>query len=99
MPLQSTFEVTLFSPTICYYFIMDIIHYLFIEVNMNCRIIDDSSQVDLCKYTLSDDFGNEDAVEVGKFSKNSAGDWEFMALGEGHTGGIGALIKKFANKF
>jgi stress response protein SCP2 len=43
-----------------------------------CRIIDDSSQVDLCKYTLSDDFGNEDAVEVGKFSKNSAGDWEFM---------------------
>ena len=64
-----------------------------------CRIIDDSSDVELCKYTLSDDFGKEDAVEVGKFSKNSSGDWEFTAVGEGHTGGVGSLIKKFASKF
>ena len=56
-------------------------------------------QNELCKYTLSDDFGKEDAVEVGKFSKNSGGDWEFKALGEGHVGGIQALIKKFASNF
>jgi tellurium resistance protein TerD len=64
-----------------------------------CRIIDDKTQNELCKYTLSDDFGKEDAVEIGKFSKNSGGDWEFKALGEGHVGGILALIKKFASNF
>jgi tellurium resistance protein TerD len=63
------------------------------------RIIDDKTQNELCKYTLSEDFGKEDAVEVGKFSKNSGGDWEFKALGEGHVGGIQALIKKFASNF
>ena len=63
------------------------------------RIIDDATQTELCTYTLSDDFGKEDAVEIGKFSKDSAGEWNFKAIGEGYEGGIMTFIKKYAKRF
>jgi len=63
------------------------------------RIIDDSTGTELCTYTLSEDFGKEDAVEVGKFSKDSSGEWNFTAIGEGYEGGIMTFIKKYAKNF
>ena len=56
----------------------------------------------LCDLIWSDpgeDFGKEDAVEVGKFSKDSSGEWNFTAIGEGYVGGIMAFIKKYAKNF
>ena len=63
------------------------------------RIINDDSEEELCQYTLSEDFSNEDAVEIGKFSKTESGDWQFTAVGIGHEGGIVKLISKYANRF
>lgn len=63
------------------------------------RIIDDASGKDLCTYTLSDDFGKEDAVEIGKFTKNSSGEWNFKAVGEGYEGGVMTFINKYAKRF
>ena len=54
---------------------------------------------ELCQYTLSEDFSNEDAVEIGKFSKTENGDWQFTAVGIGHEGGIVKLISKYAYRF
>jgi len=62
------------------------------------RIWDQESDKELCRYTLGDEFGSFDAVEVGKFTR-SGNDWSFTAIGKGHEGGLLALIKKFAYRF
>jgi len=63
-----------------------------------CRIWDQSSDKELCRYTLSDDFGTADSVEVGKFTREGDG-WSFTALGNGCEGGLPTFIKKYAYKF
>ena len=63
-----------------------------------CRIWDADTNKELCRYVMSDDFSNEDAVEIGKFSREGNG-WQFTAIGKGHVGGLQALISKFAYKF
>lgn len=63
-----------------------------------CRIWDQDSEKELCRYTLSDDFGTADSVEIGKFTRDGS-DWNFTALGDGRQGGITGLIKKYAYKF
>ena len=63
-----------------------------------CRIWDKSSDSELCRYTLSDDFGTADSVEIGKFTREGSG-WSFTALGNGRQGGITGFIKKYAYKF
>ena len=64
-----------------------------------CRIWDESNDTELCRYTLSDDFGKEDAVEIGKFERDSSGEWNFTAIGNGMVGGLMSLIKKYAKRF
>jgi len=64
-----------------------------------CRIWDQNSGNELCRYKLSENFGNEDAAEIGKFSRDSSGDWSFTALGNGYEGGLMAFIKKYAYRF
>ena len=63
-----------------------------------CRIWDQSSEKELCRYTLGDEFGSDDAVEVGKFTRECSG-WSFTAIGEGHVGGLGKLVSIYAHKF
>ena len=63
-----------------------------------CRIWDQSTEKELCRYTLGDEFGSQDAVEVGKFTREGSG-WKFTAIGKGHIGGLHSLIKKYAYKF
>jgi len=63
-----------------------------------CRIWDQSSGNELCRYTLSDDFGSEDAVEVGEFIRVDGG-WSFKALGNGKEGGLATFVNKYAYRF
>ena len=63
-----------------------------------CRIWDADTENELCRYVMSEDFSNEDAVEIGKFSRDGSG-WQFTAIGKGHVGGLQALISKFAYRF
>ena len=63
-----------------------------------CRIWDQESDKELCRFTLSDDFGTADSVEIGKFTREGSG-WSFTALGQGRQGGISGFIKKYAYKF
>lgn len=63
-----------------------------------CRIWDQDSGNELCRYTMSDDFSSEDAVEIGKFSRDGGG-WSFTALGKGHVGGLGKLVSIYAHRF
>ena len=63
------------------------------------RIWNESTGEELCRYTLNEDFGSEDAVEIGKFERNASGDWDFTAVGQGYEGGIMTFIKKYAKRF
>jgi tellurium resistance protein TerD len=64
-----------------------------------CRIWDQNSGNELCRYTMSENFSTEDAVEIGKFSRDFSGGWVFTALGNGYEGGLMAFIKKYAYRF
>jgi tellurium resistance protein TerD len=64
-----------------------------------CRIWDQNSGKELCRYTMSENFGNEDSVEIGKFSRDLFGGWSFTALGNGYEGGLMTFIKKYAFRF
>jgi tellurium resistance protein TerD len=63
------------------------------------RVWDESTESELCRFTLSEEFGNEDAVEFGKFHRTNSGEWEFSAIGTGYEGGLPNLISKYAKNF
>lgn len=64
-----------------------------------CRIWNQENEEEILRYTLNDDFGACDAVEIGRFEKGNQGNWSFKAVGEEHKGGLMAFIKKYAYKF
>ncbi len=67
--------------------------------NCYCRIWDQNTGNELCRYSMSENFGNEDSVEIGKFVKDFNGNWSFVALGNGYEGGLKTFIQKYANRF
>lgn len=55
------------------------------------RIIDDTTGKELCKYSLTDDYKSEDAVEFGRLFR-VGNSWEFEAMGRGHQGSLQTLV-------
>lgn len=64
-----------------------------------CRVWNQDTGAEILRYTLSDDFGACDAVEIGKFTRDGSGNWSFTAVGDEHNGGLMAFIKKYAYRF
>ena len=62
--------------------------------NSFIRIYDLSSQEEICKYELDEDFSVETSVEFGRLYKKS-GVWRFEAVGKGHPGGLEHYLDKF----
>ena len=60
------------------------------------EITDEETGNILCQYNLSEKFSGLTAVEVGRLAINDEGDWDFVALGEGHDGGMQTLIDIYA---
>lgn len=58
--------------------------------NAFIRIVDESTNTELIRYDLGEDFSIETAVVVGELYKNS-GEWKFNAIGSGFQGGLAAL--------
>jgi tellurium resistance protein TerD len=58
------------------------------------RVWDDESGHEILRYNLKEQFGNEDAVEFGRFIKVGQG-WEFVATGEKYTGGLSKFIEMY----
>jgi tellurium resistance protein TerD len=63
-----------------------------------CRVWDYDTDEPLCTYELDQDFGKEDAVVFGKFSKDDSNNWSFTAIGEGHIGGIQKLASIYSKR-
>jgi len=58
------------------------------------RIINEKSDEEIMRYTLSESFKNEDAVEFGRLYRIGA-EWEFEALGRGSQGSLPELIDQY----
>lgn len=64
--------------------------------NAKIEIRDEESDKVLCYYNLNEKFVGKTAVEVGRFVRNDDGGWDFVALGDGHEGGMQTLISIYA---
>lgn len=62
--------------------------------NSFIRIYDRSTNEELAKYELAEDFSVESAVEFGRLYRRD-GKWRFEALGHGLKGGLQELLSKF----
>lgn len=62
--------------------------------NSFIRIYDDTTQEEICKYELDEDFSVETAVEFGRLYKKDGG-WRFEAVGKGYSGGLEHFVNKY----
>ena len=62
--------------------------------NAFIRIVDESSNTELIRYDLGEDFSIEPAVVVGELYRHN-GEWKFNAVGSGFQGGLQALCQNF----
>lgn len=58
--------------------------------NAFCRIVDESTNTEIVRFDLGEDFSIETAVVVGELYKYGS-EWKFNAIGSGFQGGLAAL--------
>jgi tellurium resistance protein TerD len=62
--------------------------------NSYIRVLDESSNTELIRYDLGEDYSIETAVVVGEIYRNGS-EWKFNAVGAGYQGGLAALCSSF----
>lgn len=63
--------------------------------NAFCRIVDAQTNVELCRYNLTEDYSGMTSMIFGEIYRNN-GEWKFNAVGQGTTDpGIGELLKRY----
>ncbi len=62
--------------------------------NAFIRVVDQSSNIELCRFDLGEDFSVETAVVVGEIYRHK-GEWKFNAVGSGFSGGLKAVCQNF----
>lgn len=62
--------------------------------NAFIRIVNESTNEELIRYDLGEDFSIETAVVVGELYRNN-NEWEFNAIDSGFQGGLGAICAHF----
>lgn len=58
------------------------------------RIVDENSGEEILRYSLKDQFTDEDAVEFGRLYR-AGNSWEFEAMGRAHTGSLQTLVEMY----
>jgi tellurium resistance protein TerD len=62
--------------------------------NAFVRVYDPSTNEEILKYDLGEDFSIETAVEFGELYRKD-GAWKFKAIGTGYAGGLAKFVEKF----
>lgn len=62
--------------------------------NAFIRIVDETTNREIIRYDLGEDFSIETAVVVGELYRRGS-DWKFNAIGSGFKGGLAALGRNF----
>ena len=64
--------------------------------NAFIRIVDETTNQELIRYDLGEDFSIETAVVVGELYRHD-GEWKFNAIGSGFQGGLAALCGHYGD--
>lgn len=60
------------------------------------RALNTSGNAEIARYDLSEDYSTETALVFGEVYRGSnADDWKMKAVGQGYSGGLGALARDF----
>lgn len=62
--------------------------------NAFIRLVDETTNTELIRYDLGEDFSIETAAVFGELYKNG-GEWKFNAIGSGYQGGLAALCANY----
>lgn len=62
--------------------------------NAFIRIVDETTNTEIIRYDLGEDFSIETAVVVGELYRHN-GEWKFNAIGSGFAGGLAALCRNY----
>lgn len=62
--------------------------------NAFIRVVNESSNTELIRYDLAEDFSIETAIVVGELYRHN-GEWKFNAIGSGFQGGLAALCGNY----
>jgi stress response protein SCP2 len=63
--------------------------------NAFIRLVDAKTNVEMCRYNLSDDYSNMTAMIFGEIYRHN-GEWKFNAIGQGTTDpGLGELANRY----
>ncbi|MEC2075216.1 TerD family protein [Metabacillus fastidiosus] len=62
--------------------------------NAYVRILNGTSNEELIRYDLGEDFSIETAVVVGELYRHN-GEWKFSAVGSGYQGGLASLVADY----
>ena len=62
--------------------------------NAYIRIVDDTTETEIVRFDLGEDFSIETAVVVGEIYRYN-GEWKFNAIGSGFQGGLAALCANY----
>ncbi|MDR2033226.1 MAG: TerD family protein [Helicobacteraceae bacterium] len=58
------------------------------------RIVNLDNNAEIARFDLTEDYGTETAMIFGEIYKKE-GEWKFKAVGQGYSGGLEALCKRF----
>lgn len=62
--------------------------------NAFIRICDKNGNKEICRYTLNEQFGDADSLVIGRLYR-LGNEWEFEAMGNPFSGGLGALVELY----
>lgn len=69
-------------------------HFGLIE-NAFCRVVDGITNVEMCKYNLTEDYSGMSAMIFGEIYRHN-GEWKFNAIGQGtNDPSIGEVVKRY----
>jgi tellurium resistance protein TerD len=63
--------------------------------NSFIRIYDETTQTEITRYELEEDFARETAIEIGRLSK-SGNEWKFLAVGQGYNSDLESFVAQYA---
>ncbi|MBM7702492.1 TerD family protein [Metabacillus iocasae] len=62
--------------------------------NSYVRVFNSSTNEELIRYDLGEDFSIETAIVVGELYRHN-GEWKFAAVGSGYQGGLASLVRAY----
>lgn len=63
--------------------------------NAFCRLVDNSKNMEMCKYNLTDDYSGATALIFGEIYRYN-GEWKFNAIGQGtNDAGLSDLVNRY----